>query len=172
MAVKNEPESSGPESEYEPDDKSTTAALRDGSAESDLSDLSEDEFEDSDSSEPTSRKRGGKGKGKGKGKSKAPGKFAGTGNRLDGLSVADINAKSPTAHVGYVERWDGEESDDYDRRCYARFHNDIYAVENQEFKKQERRLKREVGRKLTNGEKNSIRLVKVSLCHCTHAERC
>lgn len=161
MAAKADFASSGSESEYEPDTKSTTQALADDS-ESALSDLTDDDFDDSDADLPSPRRRGGvaKGKGKGKGKVKSE-RFAGVGNRLDGAPVPIIK-KDDYAHVGYVDRFDGEESDDYDRRCYANYHSDIYRVENEDFKRQERKLKQKVGRKLTNGEKNHIRLVKVS----------
>lgn len=164
MAMKNGSATDGSETEYEPDDKSTTAAPLAGSDDSELSDFSDEESEASFSDDSSAPRKKGKSKAKPKGKGKATGKFAGAGKRIDGVdvNVEVFKKRGATAHVGYVDRWDDEDSDDYDRRCYARFHNDIYQVENTEFKKEERRLKREVGRKLTNGEKNSIRLVKVS----------
>jgi hypothetical protein len=149
---------------YDPGELSTPAYPGDASDDSALSDLSDEESDFSDSSAPAR----GKGKGKGsvtpKGKGKGKAGFAGTGRRLaDGEDVKPQISQmgDGTAHIGYVERYPDETDEDYDRRCFRKYQYDQGAVARDEFKRQERKLKKELGRKLTNGEKNHIRLVKV-----------
>jgi SNF2 family DNA or RNA helicase len=68
-----------------------------------------------------------------------------------------------TSHIGYIDRNEGETDEEYDNRCYRMYHYDKSQDNKREFQKKERKLKQQLGRKLTNGEKNHIRLVKVGL---------
>jgi DNA repair protein RAD16 len=153
---------------YDPGEQSTPAYPGDASDGSALSDLSDAESDFSDSSEPA-RGSGAKGKGKAGAKGKGKGKagFAGRGRRLvDGEEVEpDLSASrigDSTAHIGYCSRREDETDEEYNQRCFKKYTYDQGAENRQEFQKQERKLKKELGRKLTNGEKNHIRLTKVS----------
>lgn len=163
---------------YDPDEQSTPAYPGDASDESALSDLSDPESDFSDSSGPargSGAKASPKGRGKaanGKGKGKGKAGFAGRGRRLaDG---ADVDIKPArlgdvTSHIGYVDRNEGETDEEYDDRCYRMYHYDKSQDNKREFQKKERKLKQQLGRKLTNGEKNHIRLVKVGF-HLHHSQ--
>jgi DNA repair protein RAD16 len=154
--VKAESGSSGSESVYEPEGQSTPAYPGDASDDSALSDLS-DASDLSDSDTPQSSTKG-KGKGKGKG-------FAGKGRRLaDGEDVEPKKSRMRDAvdHIDYCKRYPDEDDEQYERRCFKKWTYDKGADDREEFKKKERKLKKQLGRKLTNGEKNEIRLVKVS----------
>lgn len=147
---------------YEPEGESTPAYPGDASDDSALSDLS-DASDDSDSDAPTRSSAKASPRGKGKGKGKAG--FAGRGRRLaDGEDVEHKRSRigDATDHIGYVERYPDEDDEQYERRCFKKYEYDKGADNREEFKKKERKLKKELGRKLTNGEKNEIRLVKVS----------
>jgi DNA repair protein RAD16 len=150
---------------YDPNELSTPAYPGEDSDDSALSELSDGESDFSDSSAPTTKRSGGKGKaaarGKGKGKGKAG--FAGQGRRLaDGEEVSPSPKRLTDSHVGYCSRREGETDQQYDDRCYKKWQYDQGAEDREEFRRQERKLKKQVGRKLTNGEKNHIRLIKVS----------
>lgn len=143
---------------YDPEGGTTPAYPGDASDESALSDLS-----DSDSDAPTRKSAKASPKGKGKGKGKVG--FAGKGRRLaDGENVEPKLSKvgNATNHIGYLERYPDEDDEQYDRRCFKKFEYDKGADNRVVFKEKERKLKKKLGRKLTNGEKNEIRLVKVS----------
>jgi DNA repair protein RAD16 len=148
---------------YDPGEQSTPAYPGDASDGSALSDLSDAESDFSDSSEPAR----GKGKAAAKGKGKGKAGFAGRGRRLvDGEEVEpDLSASrigDSTSHIGYCTRKEDETDEEYNQRCFKKYTYDQGAENRQEFQRQERKLKKELGRKLTNGEKNHIRLTKVS----------
>lgn len=139
---------------YDPEGQSTPAYPGDASDDSALSDLSD--ASDSDSDTPKSST-----KGKGKGKAKAG--FAGKGRRLaDGEDIKPSRIRDAVDHIDYCKRYPDEDDEQYERRCFKKWTYDKGAEDREEFKKKERKLKKELGRKLTNGEKNEIRLVKVS----------
>lgn len=153
--------SSGSESVYEPEGQSTPAYPGDASDDSALSDLSD--ASDSDSDAPSRPSPKGKGKGKGKAG------FAGKGRRLADGEVDEpkqSRVRDTVDHIDYCKRYPDEDDEQYERRCFKKWTFDKGAEDRDEFKRQERKLKKELGRKLTNGEKNEIRLVKVRIA-CT-----
>jgi DNA repair protein RAD16 len=158
--------SSGEESVYTPDETSTPAYPGETPDDSDLSELEAEESDLSDESEAPKGKGKAKAKGKGKGKGSRGSKaFSGSGRELGSGKEIDWflkNMADSTAHFGYTDRFDYETDEEYEQRCYKLYKHDLQDALKSQFKKEERVLKQEIGRKLTNGEKNFIRLVKVS----------
>jgi len=119
-------------------------------------DFSDDSGEDSDFSSDLSDDSAPKRKGKGKG-----GKKYGAGRRLDTGDV-DLGMLDP----GILDDQDVETrymtiQKMAEEKRKARKAEEL---EMEPVKKEERRLKKELGRKLTNGERNLIRLKRVSSC--------
>lgn len=115
-----------------------------------LSDLSESEAEESDFGSDVPKR-------KGKGKGKGQGRFAGRGNRLDGgkvsdLPVLDLDGMDEETRIMTLEKIKADRREERQRwkEAKAPLHKKYAA------------LKKEIGRKLTNGEKNWIQLSMVS----------
>lgn len=152
------PLSSGSESAFTIDEAESDRPImaKDSPAsESDISEFSDDSDE---SSAPVR-----KGKSKAQAKAKRGWAARGKGRRLEDDDSIVVSAEVSDAELDELDALDDSKVEDLQAlRERKREERKRHEEEMEPIRKKERKLAKKIGRKLTNGEKNLIRLVKVS----------